>query len=283
MHLNFGRVTKITSGAAVVLAALLAATDARTDCEAARTSPSCATHGLSGSASVGLARLARSLAAPSARVGPGDTPASVVARQRVVRVLAALSAAAPDDSGGGSRPGGAPSRDVGPSDAERAPAKLALLPPPPPPPPPPALPRDKAEAGVPQAHVFARARPVDGRVVSRFGASGPAGDMRRGITFEAPHGATVRAPAAGRVAFAGRFRGYGLLLIVEHTDGYHSLLTGFEQIDTHIGSRVDAGDPVGIVARRDGRVPQVYLELRRDGRPVDPLPWLAPRKRKVGG
>lgn len=126
-----------------------------------------------------------------------------------------------------------------------------------------------------------RVRPVGGRVVQRFGSPDPNGGARRGIGFRAAGGAVVRAPAAGTVAFAGQFRGYGLLLIVEHADGYHTLLAGLGRIDSSSGAHVTAGDALGVMGDTPGDPPILYMELRHDGRSVDPLPWLSPAKRKA--
>ena len=89
------------------------------------------------------------------------------------------------------------------------------------------------------------------------------------------------APFDGTVAFAGPFRGYGQLLIIEHSEGYHTLLAGMGRIDTVVGSRVLAGEPVGVMDNEGA--PSLYVELRRDGQPINPLPWLADRAGKSSG
>jgi len=94
--------------------------------------------------------------------------------------------------------------------------------------------------------------------------------------------APVVAPADGEVAFAGPFRGYGLLLILEVGDGYHVLISGLSRIDAALGTQVRKGDPVGTVDDADGK-PALYVELRRQGRPIDPVPWLAATTSKVSG
>lgn len=125
--------------------------------------------------------------------------------------------------------------------------------------------------------------PADGRIVARFGEAEEETGASKGVTWRTPPGARVAAPASGVVAFAGPFRGYGLLLIVEHLDGYHSLLAGLERIDVGIGERVRSGDLVGSMGHRDAGNLSLYMELRKNGRPVNPLPWLAAGKRKVSG
>lgn len=108
--------------------------------------------------------------------------------------------------------------------------------------------------------------PVDGRLVSGFGANGA-----RGIGIAARSGAQVVAPGAGRVAFAGPYRGYGRIVIVEHPGGWTSLVTGLIQIDVRVGQTLVAGSPLGLAP--PGR-PVVTLELRQDGAPVNPLDQL---------
>jgi septal ring factor EnvC (AmiA/AmiB activator) len=125
--------------------------------------------------------------------------------------------------------------------------------------------------------------PAAGRVIGRFGEPEETGIARRGITVATASGAQVVAPASGRVAFAGPFRGYGLLLIVEHGDGYHSLLAGLDRIDLEIGQQVGAGEPVGMMGGSAASEPVLYIELRRGGRPIDPLPWLEGDKGKASG
>ncbi|WP_300301788.1 peptidoglycan DD-metalloendopeptidase family protein [Ferrovibrio sp.] len=127
------------------------------------------------------------------------------------------------------------------------------------------------------------ALPARGRVVGRFGQSDENGVPLRGIRIEARAGGQVIAPADGKVMFAGPFRGYGQLLIIAHGGGYHSLLAGFGRIDRSVGQWVLAGEPVGLMGNSPGEKPVLYLELRRKGETVNPLPWLASGDRKVSG
>ncbi|WP_370154248.1 murein hydrolase activator EnvC [Ferrovibrio sp.] len=133
------------------------------------------------------------------------------------------------------------------------------------------------------------ALPASGRVVGRFGQTDENGLPLRGIRIETRSGGQVVAPADGKVMFAGPFRGYGQLLIIAHGGGYHSLLAGFGRIDRAVGQWVLAGEPVGLMSAAAngtsgaGDRPVLYLELRRKGEPVNPLPWLASGERKVSG
>jgi septal ring factor EnvC (AmiA/AmiB activator) len=89
------------------------------------------------------------------------------------------------------------------------------------------------------------------------------------LTIPAAPGQAVAAPVEGRVAFAGRFKSYGLLLILEHEAEYHTLLWGFAQLDVHHGDEVEVGQIVGIMDARGDDPPVLHVERRRNGRPVD--------------
>jgi septal ring factor EnvC (AmiA/AmiB activator) len=121
------------------------------------------------------------------------------------------------------------------------------------------------------------ALPVVGKQIRGFGDQ-TEGGAATGVSYQAPPNARVIAPCSGKVAFADRFRSYGLLLILDCGGGYHAVLSGFERLDAKAGQSVDTGEPVGTMANWEpggnGRRPALYLELRRDGVPVDPAPWL---------
>ncbi|MBY0432228.1 MAG: peptidoglycan DD-metalloendopeptidase family protein [Rhodospirillales bacterium] len=124
--------------------------------------------------------------------------------------------------------------------------------------------------------------PAVGRLAKRFGAPTAAGTTTKGLTIETREGAQVIAPYDGQVVFSGPFRGYGQVLIIEHSEGYHTLLAGMARIDSAVGQRLLAGEPVGVMEESEGK-PALYVELRRNGQPVNPLPWLTARKDKVSG
>lgn len=118
--------------------------------------------------------------------------------------------------------------------------------------------------------------PARGRIVARYGQQIGVSGTRKGIEIQTRERAQVIAPADGVVAFAGSFRGYGLLLIMEHGGGYHTLLSGLGHIDVAVGQRLLMGEPVGVMSSED--TPTLYLELRHDGQPINPMPWLTARK-----
>lgn len=100
--------------------------------------------------------------------------------------------------------------------------------------------------------------------------------VQNGIDLGAPAGALVRAVAPGRVVHAGWFKGYGNLVIVDHGDGYHTLVAHLASMRTAMGEEVGAGAVLGTVGDSGSlKGPYLYFELRERGRPVDPQPWLA--------
>lgn len=125
--------------------------------------------------------------------------------------------------------------------------------------------------------------PVEGNVVQRFGAALDTGGSSKGLLIRTRTEAQVVAPAGGRVVFAGPFRGYGLLLIIAHGGGYHSLLAGMSRLDEQVGAVVRPGEPIGQMGATDQQGPELYLEVRQRGTPVNPLPWLAAVAKRTEG
>lgn len=87
-------------------------------------------------------------------------------------------------------------------------------------------------------------------------------------------------PLTAKSSLPGPFRGYGSLLIIEHGEGYHSLIAGFDRLDSVVGQYLLAGEPVGIMGET---APKLYLEMRQNGEAINPLPWLASKNGKVSG
>jgi murein hydrolase activator len=130
------------------------------------------------------------------------------------------------------------------------------------------------------------APPVNGRFKRRFGGKDDNGGVMQGDMVATQSGAIVTAPADGNVLFAGPFRSYGQLLILDAGDGYHVVLAGMDRITVALGRSVMAGEPVGAMgearvastlANNVANGPELYVEFRKDGKPVDPSPWWAER------
>ena len=124
--------------------------------------------------------------------------------------------------------------------------------------------------------------PARGKVIEQFNANADNGLGKKGITIHTRGDAQVVCPYDGQVVFAENFRGYGLLLIIEHSDGYHTLIAGMTRIDAAVGQHLVAGEPVGVMGSEDNK-PALYVELRHNGQPINPLPWLSAHSTKVPG
>ncbi|HTI95463.1 MAG TPA: peptidoglycan DD-metalloendopeptidase family protein [Rudaea sp.] len=121
--------------------------------------------------------------------------------------------------------------------------------------------------------------PLRGRIVERFGSSTGGGQASQGVLIAAKGGSEVRAVSHGRVVFADWLRGYGLLMIVDHGDGYLSLYGYNETLLKDVGDWVDAGTVVATSGASGGRpTPGLYFELRYKGKAVDPVAWLKPSR-----
>ncbi|PZO74246.1 MAG: metalloendopeptidase [Sphingomonas taxi] len=116
--------------------------------------------------------------------------------------------------------------------------------------------------------------PVAGRLVTGFDEVSDSGVRSRGLTFATAARARVVAPAAGTIRYARHFRDYGVIVIIDHADGWTSLVTGLAATSAKPGERVTMGAPLG-TAPREG--PRITVELRRRGRPVDAASLIGPR------
>ena len=132
--------------------------------------------------------------------------------------------------------------------------------------------------------------PAQGRRVKRFGDADASGGTVKGISLQTRPEARITAPADGWVVYAGEFRSYGQLLIINAGGGYHVLLAGMSRIDVSLGQFVLAGEPIAVMGNSatpgqgdDGLRPVLYVEFRKDGRPIDPDPWWAEASEKVQG
>jgi murein hydrolase activator len=139
------------------------------------------------------------------------------------------------------------------------------------------------------AVAFASARghlplPVNGVRIREFGAPDNVGGAEKGLTIATRAGAQVTAPCDGWVVYAGSFRNYGQVLILNAGGGYHVVLAGMERISVDVGQFVLTGEPVAVMGSSPqvaatlasgSNQPVLYVEFRKDGTPVDPSPWWA--------
>ena len=158
------------------------------------------------------------------------------------------------------------------------------------------MPFEKAKARLPL--------PAHGRRVLAFGEKTQYGSQSKGIVLETRQRAQVTAPCDGWVVYAGEFRSYGQLLIINAGGGYHVLLAGLSQIDVQPGQFVLAAEPVGTMSggvtkaqnsRQQSKsedrsedkdrntAPVLYVEFRKNGRPINPDPWWVESHQKVQG
>ncbi|MDP1883282.1 MAG: peptidoglycan DD-metalloendopeptidase family protein [Bradyrhizobium sp.] len=147
----------------------------------------------------------------------------------------------------------------------------------------------KDPARMSPAIAFASARglfamPVNGTKIRSFGGSDGAGGAEKGISLATKAGAQVTTPCDGWVVYAGPFRSYGQLLILNAGGGYHVLIAGMERISVNIGQFVLTGEPVATMGTRsqvasilatNASQPVLYVEFRKDGTPIDSGPWWA--------
>ncbi len=182
-----------------------------------------------------------------------------------------------------SRPSAAPlpaeTSPAGPNIAELVPADRKLV----------SVNTLQMKAAVP----FAKAKgalplPAQGKRVLGFGDKTQFGAQSMGTVFETRYSAQVRSPCDCRILYAGPFRTWGQLLIVNADDGYHILLAGLSEINVQAGEFVLAGETVGFMnaaprsgSKAEGNAPVLYVEFRKDNRPIDPEPWWNVRSQRV--
>jgi septal ring factor EnvC (AmiA/AmiB activator) len=137
----------------------------------------------------------------------------------------------------------------------------------------PALPFEKTKGLLPF--------PAQGKRLKSYGFKDDVGGKSEGIYVETRRSAQITSPSDGWVIYAGKFRSYGRLLIINAGGGYHILLAGLDRIYTNVGQFVLAGEPVAAMGNNpqlaegsvQSRNPVLYIEFRKDARPVDPDPW----------
>jgi septal ring factor EnvC (AmiA/AmiB activator) len=144
-----------------------------------------------------------------------------------------------------------------------------------------ALARISRERRVDRAFDSARGKipwPVEGKLTHRFGASLGDDQRWRGLFITAPEGTEIRAVHSGQVVFSNWLRGFGLLLILDHGGGFMTLYAHAGTIMKRVGEFVSSGEVIATVGNTGG-LPEsgLYFELRRQGKPTDPVPWLVAR------
>lgn len=188
-------------------------------------------------------------------IGRLRAAAARAAAERAAAERAAAKAAAVSTKPSGSRSAGTKANGSKPASAPRAP------------------PRQTANAAPVRVGGFGW--PLSGNLVAGFGGRMPDGRASSGLLIAAGLGTPVRAVADGNVVFAEWMTGYGLILIVDHGNGYLSLYAHNESLLKDVGTQVKRGDAVARVGNSGGlEQPALYFELRRNGQPVDPGSWL---------
>ena len=135
-------------------------------------------------------------------------------------------------------------------------------------------------------------RPVAGAIIKRFGEDTELGTKLDGLAIAAESNSHVISPVDGTVEFAGTFRSYGQLLILNAGEGYLVLLAGMKQISAEMGQTVRVGEPVGAMGdgpsslallgeTADHSHPVFYVEFRKDNAPVDSTPWWDTSRREA--
>ncbi|RFZ86476.1 hypothetical protein D0Y60_18100 [Shinella sp. WSJ-2] len=125
--------------------------------------------------------------------------------------------------------------------------------------------------------------PVAGDVLRRFGEADGTGHDSQGVTLATSAGALVTAPSDGWIVFAGTFRSYGRMIILNAGGGYHLVLSGMDKVNVREGQFVVAGEPLAVMGEKrvasvnaltlETDKPTLYIEFRKNGKPVDSQPW----------
>lgn len=125
--------------------------------------------------------------------------------------------------------------------------------------------------------------PVAGDILRQFGEADGTGHDSQGLTLAANPGALVTAPSDGWIVFAGTFRSYGRMIILNAGEGYHLVLSGMDKVNVREGQFVVAGEPLAVMGEKrvasvnaltlETDKPTLYIEFRKNGKPVDSRPW----------
>ena len=136
-----------------------------------------------------------------------------------------------------------------------------------------AVPTPSAVKGAFEKSLGSLPLPARGRIIQKYGDTTLGGGSAKGLTMETRPNAQIISPFDGTILFAGEFKGYGNLIIIEHSDNYHTLLSGLTRIDCAVGQNVLTGEPIGIMSNQKSN--KLYLEFRKNGQPVNPQKWFA--------
>jgi septal ring factor EnvC (AmiA/AmiB activator) len=116
--------------------------------------------------------------------------------------------------------------------------------------------------------------PADGPITHRFGETMHGSARHQGVTILTARGARVQSPGTGLVQYVGPVRGWGVILILRMSGGYHLVLAGLDRLSVEAGQTVASGAPIGWMADSGAAPSELYLEVREQGAPVDPARWL---------
>jgi len=145
--------------------------------------------------------------------------------------------------------------------------------------------RGKTPSGTPDQRSFSDMKgalpyPTTGRVMHRFGDRKGVNDRYNGTVLLTNAGAQVTAPYRGSIVFTGEFMDYGNMVIIQHNSTYHSLLSGLARIDVEPGQQVITGEPIGVMGNTTSSQ-QLYLEIRKNSKAIDPAAWMGNLKRSL--
>lgn len=136
--------------------------------------------------------------------------------------------------------------------------------------------RPSQDAGTELTPPDALLQPVEGELTHRFGERAKGGGRTSGLTFDADRNAAVQAPADGLVQYVGPVKGWGVILILRMSGGYHVVLAGLDRAVVGVGQSVAAGTTVGWMPDERQSSSELYFEVRQRGEPVDPRRWMGP-------
>jgi len=119
--------------------------------------------------------------------------------------------------------------------------------------------------------------PLSGRILQSYGSAQGRNETSKGLLIQARPGAAVTATYDGEVVYAGSFLNYGKMVIIRHSDDFHTLLAGLATLDVGPGEFLLEGEPIGAMGEKDSDA-RLYIELRKDNQPVDPAPWITMKR-----